>query len=75
MLNRIKSLPKDVRFDELKQILEVYGYHGRRPGSGISHWTFRKQGKAPITIPMDEPIKLAYVKAVKSIIESEESDV
>lgn len=71
LLNRITTLPKDVRFYELKKILEGYGYEGRRPSSGSSHWTFRKLGKPPITIPEDEPIKLAYVKVVRDIIESE----
>jgi len=72
LLNKITTLSKDVRFKELRKILENYGYVGRKPGSGSSHWTFRKQGKPPVTIPENEPIKLSYVKMVKDIIESEE---
>lgn len=72
LLNKITALSKDVRFIELKRILESYGYVGRKPGSGSSHWTFRKQGKPPVTIPENEPIKLSYVRLVKDIIESEE---
>jgi hypothetical protein len=72
LLNKITTLSKNVRFEELKRILESYGYEGRKPGSGSSHWTFRKQGKSPITIPENEPIKLMYVRLVKDIIESEE---
>lgn len=72
LLNKINTLSKNVRFEELKRILESYGYEGRKPGSGSSHWTFRKQGKSPITIPENEPIKLMYVRLVKDIIESEE---
>ena len=72
LLNKITELSKDVRFAELRKILESYGYEGKKPGSGSSHWTFRKQGKPPITIPENEPIKLMYVKLVKDIIESEE---
>jgi len=64
-------MPRDVRFSEVKKVLEGYGYIGRRPGSGSSHWTFRKQGSAPITVPVDEPINLAYVKLVKAMIERE----
>jgi len=71
LLSRITSLSKDVRFAELKRILEEFGYIGRKPGSGSSHWTFRKEGKPPVTIPEDEPVKLAYVRLVKHIIESE----
>ena len=66
------ALSKDVRFAELKKVLENCGYEGRKPRSGSSHWTFRKQGKAPVTIPESEPIKLAYIKLVKDIVESEE---
>lgn len=72
LLNKITSLSKDVRFTELKRILESYGYEGRIPRKGSSHWTFRKQGKSPISIPEDNPIKLAYVRLVKDVIESEE---
>lgn len=72
LLNKIIALSKDVRFTELKRILESYGYVGRKPSRGSSHWTFRKQGKPPITIPENEPIKLSYVRMVKDIIESEE---
>lgn len=72
LIVRITALSKDVRFAELKKVLESCGYEGRKPRSGSSHWTFRKQGKAPVTIPESEPIKLAYIKLVKDIVESEE---
>ena len=41
------------------------------PRSGSSHYTFRKQGKSPITIPKHEPIKKVYVEMVREIVESE----
>lgn len=62
LLNKIVLLSKDLRFAELRKILESYGYKGKKPKSGSSHWTFRKQGKPPITIPQDEPIKIVYIK-------------
>lgn len=71
LLMRIRSLDKNMRFDELKKVLEEYGYTMRMPGSGSSHATFRKQGCAPITIPRHEPIKKVYVEAVRAIVESE----
>lgn len=43
------------------------------PKSGSSHYTFRKQGKNPITIPKHEPIKIVYVRMVKEVIEREMS--
>jgi len=43
----------------------------KAPRSGSSHYTFRKQGCAPITIPKHEPIKKVYVEMVRQIVESE----
>lgn len=41
------------------------------PRSGSSHYTFRKSGCKPITIPKHEPIKKTYVEMVKQVVESE----
>ena len=41
------------------------------PRSGSSHFTFRKAGCQPITIPKHEPIKKVYVEMVRQIVESE----
>lgn len=73
LLNKITKLSKEVRFNELKKILESYGYTMTAPKGGSSHYTFRKDGANPITIPKHEPIKTVYVKMVKDIIESEAS--
>ena len=73
LLSKITSLSKDVRFDELKKILESYGYVMYAPRGGSSHYTFRKSGCRSITIPKHEPIKKVYVEMVKEIIEGEES--
>ena len=61
LLSRILSLDKNMRFDELRKVLESYGYTMTAPRSGSSHYTFRKTGKNPITIPKHEPIKKVYV--------------
>ncbi|MGN0442184.1 MAG: type II toxin-antitoxin system HicA family toxin [Acutalibacteraceae bacterium] len=74
MINKICSLSQDIRFDELRKILESYGYTMFAPKSGSSHYTFRKDGCSPITIPKHKPIKKIYVKMVKAIIESEEQN-
>ena len=74
LLQRIKSMDKRMRFDEVQKVLEAYGYTMSSPGSGSSHRTFRKSGCQPITIPTHEPIKRIYIIMVKEIIESEESD-
>ncbi len=74
LIQRIRSLDKNMRFEELRKILEYYGYHMSGPASGSSHKTIRMPGCNPITIPMHDPIKQAYVEMVKLVIESEESD-
>ena len=73
LLERITSLSKDMRFDELRKVLESYGYTMCSPKGGSSHYTFRKPGKMPITIPKHEPIKKIYVEMVRDIVESEAS--
>lgn len=71
LLKHICSLSKDIRFDELCKVLESCGYEMNTPRSGSSHYTFRKPGCKPITIPNHEPIKKVYVEMVKQIVESE----
>ena len=44
LLARICALSKDIRFDELRKVLESYGYEMNAPRSGSSHYTFRKKG-------------------------------
>lgn len=71
LLERVFALSNDVRFNELKKILESYGYVMKAPKHGSSHYTFRKRGKSPITIPKHEPIKKVYVEMVREVIEEE----
>lgn len=71
LIEKILTLSKDMRFDELRKVLESYGYEMNSPRGGSSHYTFRKPGAMPITIPKHEPIKKIYVQMVKEIVESE----
>ena len=71
LLQRILSLDKNLRFEELRKVLEEYGYTMGAPRSGSSHYTFRKEGCFPITIPKHEPIKKVYVEMVRNVVESE----
>ena len=71
LIIKIRNMSKDMRFDELKKVLESYGYKMNAPKGGSSHCTFRKAGCKPITIPKHEPIKRIYVEMVKQIVESE----
>ena len=74
LIRRIKKLDKSLRFDELKRVLEYYGYESSNPASGSSHYTFRKPGCTKITIPKHNPIKRVYVEMVKDIVENEVLD-
>lgn len=72
LLQRIKNLDKNLRFEEVKKVLEAYGYIMTAPNSGSSHYTFRKKGCIPITVPKHKPIKIIYVQMIKSIVEGDE---
>lgn len=74
LLSRIYSLDNTMRFEELRKVLEEYGYKMTAPKSGSSHYTFRKKGKNPVTIPKHEPIKKTYVEMVRNIVDEEEND-
>lgn len=71
LLYRISSLSNDLRFDEVRRILESFGYSVRSPRGGSSHYTFRKPGCPPITIPKHEPIKKVYIEMIRAVVESE----
>ena len=71
LLSRIRTLSGDLRFEELKRVLEFYGYEMRTPRGGSSHCRFRKPGRYTITIPSHEPIKKVYVELVRDIVEME----
>ena len=71
LLNRLLWLSPDIRFAELEKILISYGYKKNGPRSGSSHYTFRKPGCNPITLPAHEPIKRVYIRLVKEAVEGE----
>ena len=74
LISKITSLSADLRFAELKKVLENCGYTMHTPKGGSSHATFRKKGCSPITIPRHDPIKKVYVEMVKRVVESEDDN-
>lgn len=42
LIMQICNLSKDIRFDELRKVLESYGDEMNSPKGGSSHYTFRK---------------------------------
>lgn len=73
LLERVLKLAPDLRFEELRKILESYGYEMNAPRGGSSHCTFRKAGYPPITIPKHKPIKKVYIEMVREVVEREEA--
>ena len=51
LLSKLLNLSSEMRFSELEKILVSYGYVKHSPRSGSSHYTFRKPGCYPVTIP------------------------
>ena len=74
LISEILSESADLRFDELRKVMEYYGYSMSGPRSGSSHYTFRKAGRTPITIPKHTPIKRVYIRMVKEIVEGENDE-
>ena len=70
LIQRIKLLDKNIRFEEIQKVLESFGYEMTTPGS--SHHTFRKKGCRKITIPKHRVIKIIYIELVRDIVEEEE---
>lgn len=62
LICKLRNQPREMRFAELRKILEYYGYQMRETGCGSSHCTFRKEGRTPITIPRHTPIKKVYIE-------------
>ncbi len=70
LVEKILRNPKAVSFDEIQRLLESFGYECRQPRGG-SHFTFRKAGTTPITVPKNKPVKEIYVKNIIRLLELE----
>ena len=66
----ISNNPKNVKFEDLKKILESIGYTARNGGG--SHFVFTKDNSITLTIPYNRPVKVIYVKQVIKILEEED---
>ena len=68
LINEILKLAKDLRFEDLTKALTKIGYTKNQPKSGSSHYTFRKPGKTPITLPKATPMNKAYIEMVRNAV-------
>ena len=68
LIAEILSRDKSLRLDDLSKALEKMGYTKKQPSGGSSHYTFRKAGCMPITIPKQSPMNKAYIELVYNIV-------
>ncbi len=58
----------NLRFEDLYKALVKIGYTAEQPRGGSSHYTFRKDGAMPITLPKHVPMKKAYINLVADAV-------
>ena len=68
LIEKVLSNNQNLRFEDLEKALVRIGYTKYQPKGGSSHYTFRKPGFPPITIPKHGHLKRVYIEAVRDII-------
>lgn len=68
LIGAILSEDKNLRFEDLCKALIKIGYTMSQPRGGSSHYTFRKTGCFPITIPKQYPMNKAYIELVADTV-------
>ena len=74
LIEQILKLDKNLRFEDLAKALIEMGYKQNQPKGGSSHYTFRKLGKMPITMPKSRPIGRVYIEMVRNAVLEFESE-
>jgi predicted RNA binding protein YcfA (HicA-like mRNA interferase family) len=74
LIEEILKLDRNLRFADLAKALTKMGYIQHQPKGGGSHYTFRTNGKAPITIPKAMPMNRVYIKMVRDIVVEYKND-
>lgn len=71
---KIAKNPKNVRFEDLRLLLEDYGFElNRTKGSHHSFLGYIGDKKTTIVIPYHRPLKEPYVKKVLSVLDEIEA--
>lgn len=70
LIEEILKRSPNLRFDDLRKAMVRIGYQESQPRSGSSHYTFRKSGCVPITIPKHTPLKRAYIELVAEVVKN-----
>ena len=70
LLADIMAKDQNLRFDALYKAMVRMGYTPEEPGGGSSHYTFRKAGHMPVTLPKHGAIKKVYVSLVSEAVKA-----
>ena len=66
-------MPSDVRFAEVRRLLESHGWELSRIQG--SHHVFTKEGETPIVVPVhNRRAKYAYVREIRKKLDLEQED-
>ncbi len=65
----ILALNPNLRFEELSKALCRVGYTMNQPKGGSSHYTFRKQGCMPVTLPKQSTMNKVYIELVAEAVQ------
>ena len=69
LIEAILKRERNLRYEDLQKALFEMGYTVSQPRGGSSHYTFRKEGCMPITIPRHVPLNRAYIELVAREVE------
>lgn len=68
LINEILNKNPNLRFEALAKALKKMGYTEHQPKKGSSHYTYRKTGCMPITLPKHTPMNKAYIELVREAV-------
>ena len=71
LIAEILSKSPNLRFEDLAKALMKIGYSQNQPKGGSSHYTFRKNGRKPLTIPRHSPMKKIYIELVSEAVKAD----
>jgi predicted RNA binding protein YcfA (HicA-like mRNA interferase family) len=66
LVERIRARPPQAGFEDVRRVLEMYGWTMRSPRSGSSHFTFAKEGESEIltVVKHNERVKRVYLDKI-----------
>lgn len=71
LIQSLRNNPSNVRFEELRALLEYYGFTIRQKARGSSHYVFEHRAlhRPALTVPKGKPVKAFYVRKALELIE------